>query len=243
MPFRATVWTWFADRDADPQPVRPQTGGDYQSRWLVIDEHTGTHLDAPRHFVPPPDSGLPAAGPPGDIGIADLPLLSACGPAAVVDVTALDGCARPGASPAITPEHITAWEDEHGVLGEGEVVLLHTGWDARYRPDRDGAAYGSDVLVTGSAPGWPAPRPDTVEVLRSRGCAASEPTGCRSGRPRAAPRPISPAWRTGCFVEALTGLSRLPARGSWFLFLPVKLVAGTGAPGRALAVLADVDAD
>ncbi len=39
------------------------------------------------------------------------------------------------------------------------------------------------------------------------------------------------------FVEALTGLDRLPPRGAWFLFLPLNLVDGTGAPGRALAVL------
>ena len=32
---------------------------------LVIDEHTGTQWDAPAHFVPPPDSGLPGAGPMG----------------------------------------------------------------------------------------------------------------------------------------------------------------------------------
>ncbi len=80
MPFRATVWTWFADRPDDPQPVHPRTGGGYQTRWLVIDEHTGTHLDAPRHFVPPPGSRLPRAGPGGEIGVDKLPLLAAAGP-------------------------------------------------------------------------------------------------------------------------------------------------------------------
>ena len=34
---------------------------------LVIDEHTGTQLDAPAHFVPPPDSGLDGAGPMGAV--------------------------------------------------------------------------------------------------------------------------------------------------------------------------------
>jgi hypothetical protein len=40
MPCRATVWTWFADRPGDLQPVRPKTGDSYQTRWLVMDEHT-----------------------------------------------------------------------------------------------------------------------------------------------------------------------------------------------------------
>jgi kynurenine formamidase len=39
------------------------------------------------------------------------------------------------------------------------------------------------------------------------------------------------------FVEALGGLDQVPPRGAWFLFLPLRLVDGTGAPGRALAVL------
>jgi kynurenine formamidase len=91
MPFRATVWTWFADRPGDPQPVRPQTGGGYQTRWLVMDEHTGTHIDAPRHFSPP-----------------------------------------------VTVAELTAWEDAHGAIRSGDMVLLRTGWDRRPR-----AAHGS----------------------------------------------------------------------------------------------------
>ena len=41
------------------------------------------------------------------------------------------------------------------------------------------------------------------------------------------------------FVEGLAGLRRLPPRGAFFLFLPIRLVNGTGGPGRALAVLPD----
>lgn len=32
-------------------------------------------------------------------------------------------------------------------------------------------------------------------------------------------------------------LAGLPPRGAWFMFLPLRLAGGTGAPGRALAVL------
>jgi kynurenine formamidase len=39
------------------------------------------------------------------------------------------------------------------------------------------------------------------------------------------------------FVEALTGLSQLPHRGAYFLFSPLKVARGTGAPGRAMAWL------
>jgi hypothetical protein len=39
------------------------------------------------------------------------------------------------------------------------------------------------------------------------------------------------------FVEALTNLARLPARGAYFLMLPVRIEEGTGGPGRAIGVL------
>jgi len=39
------------------------------------------------------------------------------------------------------------------------------------------------------------------------------------------------------FVEGLTSLERLPTRGASFVFLPVKIAAASGAPGRAVAIL------
>jgi kynurenine formamidase len=238
MPFRATVWTWFADRPGDPQPVRPQTGGGYQTRWLVMDEHTGTHVDAPRHFIPPPDSQLPHAGPAGDIGVDRLPLLAAAGPASVVDATRLSGTTRGGASPPVTVAELTAWEDANGTVSPGDVVLLRTGWDSRYRSGPEGAGYGTDALVRGTGPGWPAPTPEAVRWLHERGVRCIGTDGLSMGPAEGGgPTHLAGLSRGMVFVEALTGLDRLPARGAWFLFLPLNLVDGTGAPGRALAVL------
>lgn len=238
MPFRATVWTWFEDRPAEPQPVYARNGGGYQTRWLVIDEHTGTHLDAPRHFVPPATSGLEHAGPGGDVGIAELPLLAASGPADVIDVSDLTGRAEPGTSPVITPGHVEAFESQHGEIRAGDVVCFRSGWDSRYQRGEAGASYGEAVLVTKREAGWPAPSAATVDLLRARGVACVATDGLSIG----AAENGAPAHLAGLpyglpFVEALCGLDRLPARGAWFLFLPLRLVAGTGAPGRAVAIV------
>ena len=44
--------------------------GPYQTNFMILDEHCGTHVDGPSHFIPPAGSGLPWAGPlvlePGD---------------------------------------------------------------------------------------------------------------------------------------------------------------------------------
>jgi isatin hydrolase len=238
MPYRATVSAWFDDRPDDPQPVHSHGGGFYQTRWLVIDEHTGTHVDAPKHFIPPPDLGLPHAGPGGAIGVADLPLLASSGSAAVVDVRELAGQAEPGQSPAITPGHVTAFERQHGPLQAGDVVLFRTGWDARYQPGPDGGGYGADVLVTSRVPGWAAPQPETIELIRDRGVTCVGTDGLSMGPAEGgAPTHLAGLPYGLTYVEALGALDRVPPRGAWFLFLPLRLVGGTGSPGRALAVL------
>lgn len=238
MPFRATVWSWFTDRGADPQPVHPRMGGAYQTRWLVIDEHAGTHIDAPRHFIPPEGSGLPHAGAGGAVGVDALPLLSAAGPADVVDVTTLTGTGPPGESPAVTPEQLTAWEAEHGRVDAGDVVLLHAGWDERFAAGANGDRYGAEVLVTRTEPGWPAPTPAAVAWLHDRGVRCIGTDGLSIGPAvNGAPTHLAGLTKGMTFVEALTGLDALPPRGAWFLFLPIRLVDGTGGPGRAIAVL------
>ncbi len=235
MPFRATVWTWFAERDG-VQPVHPRMGGAYQTRWLVMDEHVGTHVDAPRHFVPPADSGLPNAGPGGAIGVDGLALLAACGAAAVVDVAPAP--AQPGSSPPIGSDQLLAWERAHGEFGSGDVVLLRSGWSTRYRTGDEAARYTEDVLVRGSVPGWPAPSPAAIDLLVERGVRCLGTDGPSVGAAQdGAPAHLAGLTRGMVYVEALTGLAALPARGAWFLFLPIRLVGGTGGPGRALAVL------
>lgn len=53
MPYQHKTFNYFADGGTDAAPLLSRTGT-YQTRWMLIDEHTGTHVDAPAHFVPPP---------------------------------------------------------------------------------------------------------------------------------------------------------------------------------------------
>jgi isatin hydrolase len=156
----------------------------------------------------------------------------------VIDVTRLDGTTSGGASPAVTVAELTGWEDAYGEIHAGDVVLLHTGWDQRYRSGPEGAGYGADALVRGTGPGWPAPTPEAVGWLHERGVQCAGTDGLSIGPAEGgAPTHLAGLSRDMVFVEALAGLDHLPPRGAWFLFLPLNLVDGTGAPGRALAVL------
>ncbi len=51
MPYQHKTFNYFADRADDASPLLCRAGP-YQTRWMLMDEHTGTHLDAPRTSSP-----------------------------------------------------------------------------------------------------------------------------------------------------------------------------------------------
>ncbi|MFF8919071.1 cyclase family protein [Streptomyces sp. NPDC015032] len=237
-PFQHKTWNWFTDVRSPAGSVSGR-GGPYATRWMAIDEHTGTHCDAPTHFIPPEESGLAHAGPAGALSVDTLPLEQLMGPAAVINVSALAEQGTPGGtSPLVPPELITEWEASHGELTVGDVVLLRTGWDTRYRRGEAGHGYLHDVIVSGTAPGWPAPSVEALELLLARGvrCVGIDAPSIGAAHD---PVPVHVAGlRTGAvYIEGLTRLDQVPPRGAWFCFLPLKIEHGTGAPGRAVAFL------
>ena len=236
MPFAAKVWNYYAEL-AEIQGTVPSRAP-YQTRFWMIDEHCGTHFDAPTHFIPPPGSGLPHEGQLGAQTGDAVPLEELMGPAAVIDVSFLAGEGAGGASPGITREHIEEWEREHGRLAEGEVALLRTGWDRFYQKGAPGDAYCRDPLLSGRGPGWPAPDVAAVRHLRGRGvvCLGIDAPSIGAAHD-GIPAHVEGLGAGMRYVEMLTNLERLPARGAYFVFLPVKVAGSTGGPGRAVAFL------
>ena len=235
MPFQHKTFNYFADRADDAAPLLSRTGP-YQTRWLLIDEHTGTHVDAPAHFVPPPDSGLPDAGAAGATTVDRVALEQLAGPAAVIDVPDDLPGAAPGVSPAIGPELLDEHERIHGPVEPGTVVLFRTRWDRHYQPGDAGNGYCFDAIVTKTGPGWPAPEVPIMTQLLERGvrCVGTDAPSMGSVHD-GGPVHVAGLSAGAVYVEALRGLHQLPPRGAYFLFAPLNIARGTGAPGRALA--------
>lgn len=237
MPYQHKLWNWYAPAvslTGDKIPSRAP----YQTRFLMIDEHTATHFDAPAHFIPPPDSGLPFAGPFGAQHGDDVPLADLQGAACVIDVRHLTS-GENGVSPWVTPDHVRQWEAQHGSLDARDVVLLRTGWDRYYVEGAEGEKYVTRPVLHGSFPGWPAPSAECIVYLLERGVRCLGIDAPSIG----AVHQGAPAHQVGLsrgirYVEGLTRLDQLPERGSYFVFVPLKIARSTGGPGRAFAYVA-----
>ena len=81
-------------------------------------EHTGTHFDAPAHWLTGQDRE----------DMAQVPVSRLVAPAAVLDFSA-ETAADPDF--LLEVDHIRLWETEHGPLPDGGWLLYRTGWDAR----------------------------------------------------------------------------------------------------------------
>src|SRR5215468_9941798 len=82
---------------------------------ITFDEHTGTHMDAPVHFV-------------ANAATADkLEPDRFFAPLAVVSI---ESRAAKDADALVTVDDVLAWEKLHGRLPAGAFVAMHSGWDA-----------------------------------------------------------------------------------------------------------------
>ncbi len=236
IPFTVKTWNYFTElfeRQGEVKSIGP-----YQTRFWVIDEHCGTHFDAPTHFIPPPDSGLPWAGEMGLQNGDLVPLKDLSGPAVTMDLRVLSSEGKPGESPWIRVEHVKGWEDRHGPVQPGDVVLFFTGWDQYYVRGPEGDAYCLKPLMYKQGPGWPAPDVATVCYLYDRGVRCLGIDSPSMGATHdGAPVHHEGLSRGMRYIEMLTGLGSLPSRGAYFIFLPVKVAGSTGGPGRAIALL------
>lgn len=233
--YQHKTFNYFTDVDDQVSPLM-MTDGPYQSRWLLMDEHVGTHVDAPAHFIPEPKTGLPHAAPIGAVTVEQMPLEQMVGPAVVIDIPPDLAGSAPGISPIITTDFIREWERNNGELCPNEIVLFRSGWDSRYVRGNAGLEYCFKPLVTKDSPGWPAPDAQTMELLIERGIRCVGTDGVSMGSCDSGAGVHHAGLGAGvAFIEALAHLELLPVRGSLFCFAPLNVARATGAPGRAFA--------
>ena len=189
------------------------------AREITIGEHTGTHLDAPCHFVEWAESV-------DQIGVERL-----FRPLAVIDIGDEIGG---NADAELTLEQVEAFELRHGRIPQGAAVFLRTGWEAFYEDPVRYANEGGDLRFPGYGP--EAAR-FLVEARDVAGLGI-DTLGIDPGRSGDHPihREITlPKGRW--HVENLCNLRGLPPLGAWVVVAPLRLTGGSGCPCRVIALV------
>ena len=237
MPFQRKVYNWYAPQDHPQQPFHGFRGP-YYTAFLILDEHCGTHIDSPSHFIPPPDSGLPHASEMGTVTLDKVPLSRMMGPARVVDATDLKEGGPAGKSPQITPEHVLRHEEQYGKLEPGDIVLFRSDWDDLYLPMPEGGAYAADPFLAGKGQGWPAPGIPCLKLLLERGVTTLGLDGVSvGGVDDPAPAHHYGLGKGMLYIELLANLKKLPPRGAYFIYLPLNIRGGSAGPGRGIGLV------
>jgi kynurenine formamidase len=192
---------------------------------ITTGEHTGTHFDAPVHWVTGQDGE--------DVSRVSPQRLIA--PAVVVDVAD-----RVAADPdfLLQIDDVRGWEAEHGPLPEGGWLLLRTGWDARSGDQRE--------FLNANETG---PHTPGISVEAAKWLAEESPVigiGVETvGTDAGMAHSFDPAFPCHSFIlgagkyglTQLRNLHRLPHTGAVVIAAPLPIVGGSGSPTRVLALV------
>lgn len=193
---------------------------------FTVSEHTGTHFDAPVHWISGKDLANNAVDtvPPADF----------IAPAVVIDISQ-----QSAADPdyLLTVADIEAWEAEHGRIPPRSWIMLRTDWSKRdvdaYTNRREDGAH------------TPGPSAEAVKFLvdeRDAHGLGVETIGTDAGQAHL----LEPAYPAHTLFHAagryglqcLENLDQLPATGSVIFSAPLKIKGGSGSPLRVLALVA-----
>ena len=192
---------------------------------ISMSEHTGTHFDAPSHWI----SGRDV--PNGSVD--EIPLDVFVGPVVVIDCS--EGASK-NDDFELTPEIIQAWESKHGQVPENSWVLMRTDWSKK-----SGEAY---LNMKEDGPHSPGPTPDGIRFLideRNIRGFGTETVGTDAGQgvhytpPYPAHFFLHGAGKYG--LQCLANLDQLPPTGAILMSAPLKIKNGTGSPLRVLAMV------
>lgn len=195
----------------------------YSSNAYAAPEHGGTHLDAPIHFY--------ARG----ISADRIPLDQLIAPAVVIDVSAK---AAKDADYRVTKEDVLANEARHGAIPRGAIVVLRTGWGARWPNAK--SYFGDDTPGDASRLHFPSYGAEAARYLvevRKVGALGADVASIDYGA--STDFIVHQIAASGGVLgfENLAGTDALPPRGATIIALPMKIENGSGGPLRAVALI------
>ena len=201
---------------------RSEGGYFYSANTFCTPEHGGTHIDAPIHFA---ERGWT---------LGEVPLDRLIAPGVVIDIRADAG---QDTDYRLSAADVRMWEQDHGEIPAGSIVLLRTGWSSRWP---NAAAYlGDDTPGDATNLHFPSygARAARVLVEERRVAALGVDTASIDAGPSTdfIVHQIAAAANV-VGLENLTNLDSVPAVGAWVVALPMKIGDGSGGPVRVVAL-------
>jgi kynurenine formamidase len=189
----------------------------YQVFGFTLCDHSSTHVDAINHIVDRPDAR----------SVDQLPLEWLMAPAVWLDFSHQEP------NSYITAADVDRAIDRAGVaLRPRSVVLYHTGWYRKFRPDRFGYIRDYPGLDRGAT--------EHLNDLGAISIGADAPSidaWIEVARVKVQPAHIVCREREILNMENLANVDRIPSHAFWFVGLPLKIKGGSGGPFRGLALV------
>jgi len=186
---------------------------------LTYWEHSGTHMDAPHHFVE------------GAWFVHQIPVGRLIGPAVVIHIHER---AQSNADAQVTPSDIRAYERRHGRIPRGAIVLMHSGWESRVNSTE--AYRNADAKGVMHFPGF---HPEAAELLAKERTITGIGVDTLSldyGRSTDFKTHVTVLGANRWGLENVANLAKIPPRGATLFVGAPRVAEGSGGPTRVIAV-------
>ncbi|HZU41576.1 MAG TPA: cyclase family protein [Terriglobales bacterium] len=192
----------------------------YFARYICLPEHFGTHIDAPAHFSA------------GRWTVDQIPPRRLIGSLVVLDVS---GKAHANPDYAVSVEDVGEWEQANGQIPPGAIVMVRTGWAARWNSEKD--YRNADASGTLHFPGYSPEAARFLVEARNVVGLGIDTLSVDPGVAKTFPVHKYTSAHSVYHIENVANLSDAPEAGSMVVVAPAKIEGGSGGPVRVLALV------
>jgi kynurenine formamidase len=217
-PIHPGIPLWSGDPPVRFEQTAELQQDGYFVRSFTMGEHSATHLNAPLSFFP------------GAAGVDDIPAAALVKPAVMIDARR-QAAAQPDF--VLTVQNVLAWEEQHGKIPPGCLVLLCSGWSAFWN---DPARFlGLDTAGQAHFPGFsPAAARFLLEERQIAGL-GTDTHGVEAGLDTQFQVNHLALGAGALVLENLAYLEQLPPTGATLVIGVLRLAGGSGSPAAVLA--------
>ena len=211
---------WPNDPPVEFDTVAEWAQAGYYLRRFAMGEHSATHVNAPRSFNPQAPS------------IDSYPAESLVVPAIAINV-----CESAAQNPdyGLTLADVLAWERQYGLVPAGAVVLLYTGWQAKW-PDAI-AFFNLDASGQAHFPGFGAETTRLLLEQRQVAGVGIDTHGVDPGYDLTFATNTQVLARSRLVLENLANLDQIPPTGATLIVGILRLQNGSGSPAAVIALV------